>query len=94
MHPLPALFLLAALAAQPAFAAGCYADYKAKQDQPLKLHYGVMELKGDCTKSSAKSEVEARLKQAGWTLLNVQSVFGPEGLKKREADAGSYYLRF
>tara|TARA_X000000950_G_scaffold217378_1_gene261559 strand:- start:10 stop:294 length:285 start_codon:yes stop_codon:yes gene_type:complete len=94
MHPLPALFLLAALAAQPAFAAGCYADYKAKQDQPLKLHYGVMELQGDCTKSSAKSEVAARLKQAGWTLLNVQSVFGPEGLKKREADAGSYYLRF
>ncbi|WP_420004326.1 hypothetical protein [Arenibacterium sp. LLYu02] len=93
-YTLPALFLLAALAAQPAFAAGCYADYKAKQDQPLKLHYGVMELTGDCTKSSAKEEVARRLQQAGWTLLNVISVFGSEGLEKRKADAGSYYLRF
>mgnify|MGYP000689932782 CR=1 FL=1 len=91
---LPALFLLAALSVQPAFAAGCYADYKAKQDQPLKLHYGVMELSGDCSKAAAEQEAAARLQRAGWILLNVLSVFGPEDLEKRKADAGSYFLRF
>ncbi|TNJ46296.1 hypothetical protein [Phaeobacter sp. B1627] len=88
------LVLMMATCAQAAQAAGCYADYKAKQDQPLKLHYGVMELGGACSKPSARLEIAARLKRAGWTLLNVQSVFGPEGLDKRKADAGPYFLRF
>ena len=90
----PALIAAFGALAAPAMAADCYADYKAKQDQPLKLHYGVMELGGDCSKSAARLEIAARLKPAGWTLLNVQSVFGPEGLDKRKADAGSYFLRF
>ncbi|GLP85053.1 FIG01031132: hypothetical protein [Tritonibacter mobilis] len=94
IRKIPALLLLLAALAQPAHAAGCYADYKAKQDQPLKLHYGVMELSGACSKSAARDEVAARLQRAGWTLLNVLSVFGPEGLDKRKADAGSNFLRF
>ncbi|GAB5433414.1 MAG: hypothetical protein EpisKO_27840 [Epibacterium sp.] len=91
---LPALLLLLVALAQPAQAAGCYADYKAKQDQPLKLHYGVMELSGDCSKAAAKGEVAERLSRAGWTLLNVLTVFGPEGLEQRKADAGRNFLRF
>ncbi len=75
-------------------AADCYADYKAKQDKPLRLHYGVMQLRGQCAKNSAQKEITGRLSRQGWKLLNVQSVFGPEGLKKRKANAGSYYLRF
>lgn len=75
-------------------AADCYADYKAKQDSPLRLHYGVMQLSGTCAKEPAKSELSARLTQNGWTLLNVLSVFGPDGLEERKANAGPYYLRF
>ena len=74
--------------------AGCFADYKAKQDNPLRLHYGLMQLNGPCNRGAATSEVADRLMQAGWTLLNVQSVFGPEGLSERKTDAGSYFLRF
>ncbi|HKK98531.1 MAG TPA: hypothetical protein VJ928_10125, partial [Marivita sp.] len=29
--------------------AACYADYKAKQDAPLRLHYGVAQINGPCT---------------------------------------------
>ncbi|WP_171101400.1 MULTISPECIES: hypothetical protein [unclassified Ruegeria] len=76
-----------------ASAADCYADYKAKKDNPLKLHYGVMQVSA-CKKGQAKSEVAKRLKSNGWTLLNVMSVFGPEGLDQRKANAGSFYLRF
>ncbi|WP_264211682.1 hypothetical protein [Leisingera thetidis] len=78
----------------PALAADCYADYKAKQDNPLRLHYGVIQLSGACKEKAARREIQARIAPAGWTLLNVLSVFGPEGLQQRRANAGSYYLRF
>lgn len=93
----PAL-LFAALAAltlaAPAQAAGCYADYKAKRDAPLRLHYGVIELHGECTLSAARAEIAPRLARQGWTLLNVISVFGPEGLAQRKDNAGQFHLRF
>jgi len=94
------LFLKSALTAgllalsAPAQAAECYADYKAKQDNPLRLHYGVVQLSGPCKKKAARAEIAARIAPAGWTLLNVLSTFGPDGLQQRKADAGPYYLRF
>ena len=74
--------------------AQCFADYKAKQDSPLRLHYGVAELRGDCSKGAAKAELQERLAAQGWTLLNVMGVFGAEGLEERKDSAGPYYLRF
>ena len=85
------LILLGASAAQ----ADCYADYKAKQDDPLRLHYGVAQVSdGNCDPGSAEGELAPRLDAAGWTLLNVLSTFGPEGLEERKASAGDYYLRY
>lgn len=87
-------FCLALAAPAPALAQSCFADYKAKQTNPLRLHYGVMQLQGPCRKKAARAEVSARLAAQGWTLLNVLSVFGPEGLDQRRANAGPYYLSF
>lgn len=78
----------------PAMAADCYADYKAKQDNPLRLHYGVAVVNGQCSKANARNELSKRLGAKGWTLLNVVSVFGPEGLAKRKDSAGTNFLRF
>ncbi|HGG65793.1 MAG TPA: hypothetical protein ENK34_14610, partial [Rhodobacteraceae bacterium] len=46
MKKLTRTVALAAMLGTTAFAAdaACYADYKAKRDNPLKLHYGVVEL--------------------------------------------------
>ena len=91
------LILAAALMvslAQPAAAAGCYADYKAKQDNPLRLHYGVAQINGACNAASARVELGARLAANGWILLNVLSVFDDEGLAQRKKSAGPNYLRF
>jgi hypothetical protein len=86
-----ALVLLAASAAQ----AECYADYKAKQDNPLRLSYGVAQVSdANCSPSAAEAELAPRLDAGGWTLLNVLSTFGPEGLEERKASAGDYYLRY
>ena len=80
------------LLALPAHAE-CYADYKAKQDDPLRLHYGVAQVSA-CDKAAAEAELAGRLAAAGWTVLNVLSVFGPEGLEERKASAAEYFLRF
>lgn len=86
-----ALALLAGLAV-PA-QAECYADYKAKQDDPLRLHYGVAQVSA-CDRGGAESELTPRLASDGWKLLNVLSTFGPEGLEERKDSAGAYFLRY
>lgn len=78
----------------PAFAADCFADYKAKQDNPLRLHYGVAQISGACTRAAAQAQLAQRLRAQGWTLLNIVSVFGPDGLAQRRDSAGSNFLRF
>lgn len=89
--PATAIALMLAL---PAQAAGCFADYKAKQDNPLRLHYGVAQINGACDTRSAAAELAPRLNAQGWTLLNVVSVFGEDGLASRKDSAGPNYLRF
>jgi hypothetical protein len=87
-----ALSTVLALPAQ----AECYADYKAKRDQPYGLAYGVSQVSDDaCGKpKQAHAELAPRLASDGWTLLKILSTFGPEGLNERKADAGEFFLRY
>ncbi len=90
-----ALALGLLLLAAPAGAA-CYADYKAKRDNPLRLHYGVIELpEAACRdRARARAEIARRLAEGRWTLLRVLGQFGPEGLDGRRESAGEFFLRF
>lgn len=97
MINLRTLTLSAALFAGLASAApaACFADYKAKMDAPLKLHYGVIQLSGGtCNKRAAKAQIPARIATDGWQLLTVVSVFDDTGLAERKASAGAYFLRY
>jgi len=87
-----ATLVITALPAQ----AACYADYKAKKDNPLQLHYGVIQLPDSACSSvrAAAQAVAPRLASNGWTLLNIVSVFEDGGLNRRRANAGQYFLRF
>ena len=89
---IPVMTMMLALPA----AAECYADYKAKQDNPLRLAYGVSQVSdAACGKpKSARAELAPRLAADGWTLLKIVSTFGPEGLSERKASAGDFYLRY
>ncbi|PRY92807.1 hypothetical protein BCF33_1661 [Hasllibacter halocynthiae] len=79
----------------PAFGqAPCYADYKARTVEPLRLHYGTIELHEACDASSAASEIAGRIARDGWQLLEVVGIFDADGLQEREADAGAYHLRY
>ena len=74
--------------------AACFADYKAKQDNPLQLHYGVAEVSGDCDVENAAAELAPALADDGWTLLTVLGVFDEQGLEERKDSAGDYFLRY
>ena len=74
--------------------AACYADYKAKKDNPLQLQYGVAEIYGDCTTDQAYAELEPRLASDGWQLLEVVGTFDDTGLEGRRESAGEYFLRY
>jgi len=87
------LLVIGLLAAGPAGAA-CYADYKAKRDDPLRLHYGVAELRGACTTEGAAEELAPRLAADDWQLLTIIGVFKAAGLEERRDSAGDYFLRY
>lgn len=74
--------------------AACYADYKAKRDDPLRLHYGVAEISGDCSVQAAQEELKTKLSGDNWQLLNVLGVFDDAGLQERKESAGEYFLRY
>jgi hypothetical protein len=85
--------LLAILAGQAA--AACYADYRARTEDPLRLHYGVIELpESACTVEAAQPVIARRIAADGWQLLQVISVFDESGLDARRSDAGAYFLRY
>lgn len=87
---LPFCLVLLAGAAE----AACYADYKAKRDGPLRLHYGVVEITGECSTSNAASQLGPKLAADGWELLTIVGVFDDAGLDERRESAGDYYLRY
>lgn len=87
-----AVMLATALPAQ----AECYLDYKAKRDDPLRLHYGVA-LVSDAVcndKKAARDDMIPRLAVDGWTLIKILGFFGPEGLDERKESAGDDFLRY
>ncbi len=86
------ILTLAALLALtlPAHAA-CYVDYKAKMDDPLRLHYGVAEV---ACGGDANADLANRLAANGWTLLTILSTFDETGLQERQDSAADYFLRF
>lgn len=86
--------IMALMAAAPA-SASCYADYKAKRDNPLRLHYGVIELPDSaCSPDAAKNQIAQRISADGWKLLNILSIFQNDGLEERKTSAGQYFLRY
>lgn len=71
---LSTLIAVAGIATAGSAQAACYAEYKAKRDNPLELFYDVAAISGPCTKANAAKELQARLAAQGLTLLKVLSV--------------------
>lgn len=89
-------FIVALLLSASATHAECFADYKAKRDDPLRLHYGVVELSDQTCRSpgAVETEIRDRLAKNEWTLLNVVGTFDESGLEERRQSAGEHFLRY
>lgn len=75
--------------------AACYADYKAKRDNPLQLHYGVIKLSDNaCGGGQPSAMIAQRIASDGWKLLNVLGTFDETGLDRRRGNAGQFFLRY
>ena len=85
--------LLLALATQAS--AQCYADYKAKQDNPLRLQYGLIELPANACGSieAARRYAAPVIARSGWTLLQVESILTRVQFDARRKYAGAIHLR-
>ncbi|MFW2541066.1 hypothetical protein ACN2XU_00390 [Primorskyibacter sp. 2E107] len=97
MKNIAALLLSACLVtALPVAAhAECYVEYKAKQDSPLRLHYGILAIPGACpAENTARQTASARLASAGWVLLNVLGLSTTPPTDAMRSNAGDYYLRY
>ena len=89
------IIIISATFLATAVQAFCFVDYKAKQDDPLKLHYGVMELMDQqCSFEEAQKVVTQRLLLQGWTLLNLLSVSASNPTLQQKANAGENFLRY
>lgn len=53
----------------------CTVEYKAKQDDPLRLSVGTIQV-SQCAPAAAEAEARAQLAAQGWTLLKVLSIKG------------------
>lgn len=92
-HAMLIAFLTLALPA--AAQADCWAEYKAKQDSPLRLHYGIASLPGACPDAArAAAQLRPRLSRGGWQLLNIVRLSQDAPGPKQKANAGEYYLRY
>ena len=84
-----ATLALSAVAAR----AECFVDYKAKRDDPLQLHYGVIRLDDELCADPAPAVAE-RIAAEGWTLLTVMDRLTEAEAEERQDDAGDYFLRY
>ncbi|MCH8464994.1 MAG: hypothetical protein LAT78_00250 [Roseinatronobacter sp.] len=85
--------MVLALAGQAS--AQCYADYKAKQDNPLRLQYGLIELpEAACSSAQAAADYAREvIARSGWTLLQIESILDETEFQRRRANAGAIHLR-
>jgi len=87
------LLTLVLLSAASAVRADCFVEYKAKMDNPLRLHYGILALPGGCP-GDPSDATRARLASAGWTLLTVLGASPEQPDAQKEANAGVHFLRY
>ncbi len=75
--------------------AQCFADYKAKQDNPLRLQYGIVELPATACGSvtAARAYAAPVIARSGWTLLQIESIFERSQFRARSANAGAIHRR-
>lgn len=77
-----------------AYANECFVVYKAKKDNPLKLHLGLMQISGQCLIQDIEGITSRRLDSTGWKLLKIVKTSSNIDAEKMEKDLGDYFLKY
>lgn len=89
---------LAALLVMGLFAstaqAECYYAYKAKKENPLQLHFGVIRVDEACSAPTNQAAIAKRIAADGWTLLVVLPPIEQHDLPSKREEAGAFFLRY
>ena len=90
------IMVAAAAAVLPltAYAENCFVLYKAKKDNPLKLHLGLMKIDRTCSDDAIEVILRRRLLPAGWSLLQIVNVSQDIAVEKIKRDLGEYFLKY
>jgi hypothetical protein len=89
-----AIFLWGACLSSAAHAEDCFVLYKAKKDNPLKLHLGLMKIDRTCSDDTIEAISRLRLQPAGWSLLQIVNVSKDIEVEKIKRDLGEYFLKY
>ena len=89
-----AIFLFSTWFCTYAYADNCFVLYKAKKDNPLRLHLGLMEIERQCTDVDIEALSQQRLKSDGWSLLQIVDRSQKIDTKNIESDLGEYFLKY
>ena len=89
-----AIFLWCACLSSVAHAEDCFVLYKAKKDNPLKLHLGLMKIDRTCSDDAIEAVLRRRLQPAGWSLLQIVNVSQDIAVEKIKRDLGEYFLKY
>ncbi|WP_417242053.1 hypothetical protein [Celeribacter sp.] len=84
------------IALMPALAqAECYVSYKAKREDPLKLHFGVAAVPdAACSKDAAAAALAPRLAHDGWILLTIAAMIDETELEALKDSVGAFFLKY
>ena len=77
-----------------AYANECFVLYKAKKDNPLKLHLGLIQINGQCSAHDVEGITSKRLSSTGWKLLQIVKASSKIDTEKMESDLGDYFLKY
>lgn len=72
----------------------CFVLYKAKKDNPLKLHLGLIQINDECASHDIEGITIQRLNSSGWKLLKIVKFTGKIEVEKMEKDLGDYFLKY
>ena len=89
-----AIFLWGACLSSVAHAEDCFVLYKAKKDNPLKLHLGLMKIDRTCSDDAIEAISRLRLQPVGWSLLQIVNVSKDIEVEKIKRDLGEYFLKY
>ena len=88
------IFLWGACLSSLAHAESCFVLYKAKKDNPLKLHLGLMKIDRTCSDDAIEAILRLRLQPVGWSLLQIVNVSKDIEVDKIKRDLGEYFLKY